>query len=95
VQVIGRTAIIVDDGLATGSTAIAGVEALRSMGATEVWVAVPVAPRDTARLVEQITDRLVVMQQPLHFQAVGAWYRDFSQTTDDEVKDLLAKSRLR
>lgn len=91
----GMTAIIVDDGLATGSTAMAGVEALRARDAAEVWVAVPVAPRDTARLLEGEADRVVVVHLPLHFGAVGAWYHDFTQTGDDEVRELLAESRLR
>lgn len=91
----GRTAIIVDDGLATGSTALAGVAALRERGATEVWVAVPVAPRDTSALLEEVAERVVVVHQPMYFGAVGAWYRDFSQTSDREVRDLLVSSRLR
>lgn len=90
----GHTAILVDDGLATGSTAMAGVAALRERGATQVWVAVPVAPRDTTELVETVADRVVVVHQPMYFGAVGAWYRDFRQTTDDEVRSLLAESRL-
>lgn len=91
----GTTAIIVDDGLATGSTAMAGVEALRARDAAAVWVAVPVAPRDTAHLLESQADRVVVVHLPMHFGAVGAWYRDFAQTGDEEVRELLAESRLR
>ena len=91
----GRTAVIVDDGLATGSTALAGVAALRARKAAEVWVAVPVAPPDTVRMLEQEADHVVVLSRPRHFGAVGAWYRDFSQTTDEEVRALLADSRLR
>ena len=91
----GRTAVVVDDGLATGSTAMAGVAALRARHATEVWVAVPVAPRDTTQMIEREADRVVVLSQPRYFGAVGAWYRDFGQTTDEEVRALLADSRLR
>ncbi|MEA1901924.1 MAG: phosphoribosyltransferase family protein [Actinomycetota bacterium] len=95
VKVVGRTAVIVDDGLATGSTAEAGIEALRHLGAGAVWVAVPVAPRDTSLRLGRIVDRLVVLSQPRYFQAVGAWYGDFRQTSDEEVETLLAESRLR
>lgn len=95
VKVVGRTAVIVDDGLATGSTAEAGVEALRHLGAGSVWIAVPVAPRDTAQRIGRLVDRLVVLSQPRYFQAVGTWYRDFGQTSDEEVQTLLAESRLR
>lgn len=85
----GRTAIVVDDGLATGATAMAGVEVLRQRGASEVWVAVPVAPPDTSEVLAEVADRLVVVHTPVHFGAVGAWYRDFTQTSDDEVRGLL------
>jgi len=91
----GRTALIVDDGLATGSTAQAAVAVLQKMGAREVWVAVPVAPRDTAARLAKTADRVVVVEQPASFGAVGSWYRDFTQTSDDEVRSLLAGSRLR
>jgi putative phosphoribosyl transferase len=90
-----RTAVIVDDGLATGSTAMAGVTALRARHAAEVWVAVPVAPRDTTQMLGREADRVVVLSQPRYFGAVGAWYRDFGQTTDEEVRALLVDSRLR
>jgi putative phosphoribosyl transferase len=91
----GRTALIVDDGLATGATALAAVEALRQREAGEVWVCVPVAPRDTVAVIGAVADRVVALQQPRSFGAVGAWYRDFAQTEDDEVRALLARSRLR
>ncbi len=91
----GRTALVVDDGLATGSTMMAAVAVLRARHAAEVWVAVPVAPRDTAGMLESKADRVVVLTQPRYFGAVGAWYRDFGQTTDEEVRALLADSRLR
>jgi predicted phosphoribosyltransferase len=90
-----RTSIIVDDGLATGSTALAAVSVMRERRASQVWVAVPVAPRDTTEALERVADRVVVIHQPSPFGAVGAWFRDFTQTTDDEVRKLLADSRLR
>jgi predicted phosphoribosyltransferase len=91
----GKTALVVDDGLATGATALAAVEALRSRGAAQVWVCVPVAPIDTTRTMQEVADRVVVLETPRRFGAVGAWYRDFSQTDDDTVRSLLALSRLR
>jgi len=92
---VGCTAVVVDDGLATGSTAAAGIAILRERGAGEVWLAVPVAPRDTTRDMERLADRVIVLSQPRAFGAVGSWYRDFEQTSDLEVRDLLSESRLR
>ena len=88
-----RTVIVVDDGLATGSTALAAVAVARERAAGSVWVAVPVAPRQTAEILEAAADRVVVLHQPRRFLAVGAWYYDFTQTTDAEVRDLLKRSR--
>ena len=90
----GHTAIVVDDGLATGSTALAAIEVLRAKGAGEVWLAVPVAPRGDLGDLERKADRIVVLSRPRHFAAVGAWYRDFTQTSDQEVRDLLVQARL-
>ncbi len=89
----GRTVIVTDDGLATGSTALAAVDVARAGHAREVWVAVPVAPADSIRKVAKVADQVVVLHRPQRFMAVGAWYRDFSQTTNDEVRDLLLRSR--
>lgn len=86
----GKTAVIVDDGLATGSTARAAVAVMRAKDPAAVWLAVPVAPADTTRLLEREADRVVVVHQPRFFGAVGAWYDDFTQTTDSEVRDLLS-----
>ena len=60
-----------------------------------MWLAVPVAPRDTAAKVSEIADEVVILETPRHFGAVGAWYGDFSQTSDSEVGALLAEARLR
>jgi len=90
----GRTAIVVDDGLATGSTAKAAVAVLREQGAAAVWLAVPVGPRDSLSDLVTVADRIVVLSQPRNFGAVGIWYRDFTQTTDEEVRALLSESRL-
>ena len=91
---IGHTAVVVDDGLATGSTALAAVSVLDQQGAGAVWLAVPVAPASPLGRLEEIVDRLVILHRPRGFGAVGSWYRDFAQTTNDEVRALLARSRL-
>jgi len=90
----GHTAIVVDDGLATGSTALAAMLVLERRGAAAIWLAVPVAPRGRLGNLEKKADRLVVLSRPHSFGAVGVWYRDFTQTSDSEVRALLAESRL-
>jgi len=92
VPVDGRTVIVVDDGLATGSSMKAAVEALRAQGAARIVVAVPVGPPDTCRELEELADEVVCLQRPAMFMAVGQWYEDFSQTGDDEVGELLAEA---
>ena len=91
--VSGRTVILVDDGLATGATMQAAVAALRSAGPKEVVVAVPVAPPETCAELEAEADRVVCAVTPEPFFAVGAGYRDFSQTSDDEVRELLRRNQ--
>lgn len=81
----GRTAILVDDGLATGATAIASVRMLRHQLAREVVLAIPVGPPDAIRRLEREADRVVYLLRPLSFLAVGDFYDDFTQTTDEEV----------
>lgn len=90
----GRTIILVDDGLATGSTMKAAVKAVRALGPAHIVVAVPVGASDTCRALAALADEVVCAYTPEPFSAVGLWYRDFSQTTDDEVRDLLEKGRL-
>ncbi|HYM69863.1 MAG TPA: phosphoribosyltransferase family protein [bacterium] len=87
----GRTAVLVDDGLATGATAIAAVRVLRHRLARDVVVAVPVGPPDALRRIEQEADRVICVLQPTAFTAVGGFYEDFTQTTDDEVTTCLAR----
>jgi predicted phosphoribosyltransferase len=84
-----RTAILVDDGLATGSTMRAAVQAVRALGPAHIVVAVPVGAPDTCEVFAHITDDTVCARTPEPFAAVGLWYADFSQTTDDEVHALL------
>ncbi len=91
----GHTALVVDDGLATGATALAAIEALRQRGSREVWLCVPVGPIDTLDAMRSVADSVVSVHRPRHFGAVGAWYRDFGQTGDSEVRALLSRARLR
>ncbi|HKG90593.1 MAG TPA: phosphoribosyltransferase [Gemmatimonadaceae bacterium] len=86
-----RTVILVDDGLATGSTMRAAVAALRQEGPARIIVAVPVAASETCQALRAEVDAAVCVATPEPFYAVGLWYDDFSQTTDDEVHDLLAR----
>ena len=88
----GKTVILVDDGLATGATMRAAVKALRQRGAAKIVVAVPVGPPDTCREFEDEADEVVCASEPEFFQAVGQYYEDFSQTSDDEVRDLLTRA---
>ena len=82
--------ILVDDGLATGSTMRAAVLAARRLKPAHVVVAAPVAARDTCSDLREVADDVVCTFTPEPFRAVGLWYEDFSQTTDDEVRQLLA-----
>jgi putative phosphoribosyl transferase len=87
------TAILVDDGVATGATAIAAVRALRARDVARLVLAIPVAPPETAAVLRGMVDDLVVLATPEPFYAVGAFYDDFRQVTDDEVERLLASAR--
>jgi putative phosphoribosyl transferase len=87
-----KTVILIDDGLATGATMRAAVKALRQRGAAKIVVAVPVGPPDTCKEFEEVADEVVCASAPEFFQAVGQYYDDFSQTSDDEVRALLAKA---
>jgi putative phosphoribosyl transferase len=91
-DVSDRIAILVDDGLATGASMRAAVAALRVQQPARIVVAVPVAPAETCKELRAEVDELVCGATPRPFMGVGAWYRDFSQTTDDEVKDLLLRA---
>jgi putative phosphoribosyl transferase len=85
----GRTVIIIDDGLATGSTMRAAVQAIKQQSPARVIVAVPVGAPDTCQDLGAIADEVVCARMPVPFSAVGQWYRDFSQTSDNEVRTLL------
>ncbi|MBB5121739.1 phosphoribosyltransferase [Streptomyces eurocidicus] len=87
----GRTAVVVDDGVATGATASAACEVARAHGAARVVLAVPVSAPDAAEALRAEVDELVCLTTPAVFLAVGEWYQDFSQTTDEEVVALLRR----
>lgn len=89
-QLSGRIALLVDDGLATGSTMRAAIQIAHKLGAARVVVAVPVGAPDTCNALEREVDELICLSRPLFFSAVSQWYRDFGQTSDEEVQDLLA-----
>jgi predicted phosphoribosyltransferase len=92
-DVRGRTVILVDDGLATGATMHAAIQALRQREPAHIVVAVPIAAPETCETLRAEVDDVVCAVTPEPFHAVGLWYEDFSQTTDEEVRDLLARSR--
>jgi predicted phosphoribosyltransferase len=89
----GRNVIIVDDGIATGSTMKAALASLKNRGAKTVTVAMPVGPPDTIQELKAQADRVVCLYTPAYFAAIGQFYEDFNQTTDEEVIELLRKSR--
>ncbi|MDZ8223217.1 phosphoribosyltransferase [Nostoc sp. ChiVER01] len=88
----GHTIILVDDGLATGSTMWAAVVAVRKQQPAQIVIAVPVGAPETCHELEAKVDKIVCILTPSPFQSVGLWYENFPQTTDEEVCDLLAKA---
>lgn len=92
VPVRGRSVVLVDDGLATGASMRAAVHALRQMEPARITVAVPVAAAETCQEFEQLVDRVVCAATPEPFYAVGLWYEQFPATSDEEVRELLARA---
>jgi predicted phosphoribosyltransferase len=88
----GKTVILVDDGLATGATMRAAVATLRAMGASRVVAAAPVAPPETCLALREVVDQMICVLTPDPFLAVGAWYEDFSETSDETVRALLRRA---
>lgn len=93
-EVVGKTIILVDDGLATGASMRAAITALRVQHPKTLIVAVPVASEQTCAELRQYTDAIICAMTPRPFYGVGMWYDDFSQTTDDEVQDLLRRNTI-
>jgi putative phosphoribosyl transferase len=94
-DVAGKTVILVDDGIATGSTIEAAVRALRQQNPAKIVVAVPTAAADSCDRLEPLVDELVALMRPIYFHAVGQWYENFHQTTDAEVKYLMTEAGAR
>jgi predicted phosphoribosyltransferase len=94
-DVIGRIVILVDDGIATGSSMRAAIAALRPRHPAKIVVAVPVAAAPTARRLESEADEVICLSRPTDFLAVGEWYEDFQPVTDREVRRLLEAADLR
>ncbi|HSP70271.1 MAG TPA: phosphoribosyltransferase [Bryobacteraceae bacterium] len=92
IEVRGREVILVDDGLATGSTMLAAVRALRHQNAARIIVAVPVGSRTACQMLRREADELVCLSAPEHFESVGSWYEDFTQVTDREVQEALSSA---
>lgn len=88
----GRTVILVDDGLATGATMLAGIAALRKQDPAKIVVAVPVCPPETLAEIERAADETVILFAPAWFRGVGQFYKDFAQLSDETVRDLLARA---
>ncbi|MGH9085192.1 MAG: phosphoribosyltransferase family protein [Acidimicrobiales bacterium] len=95
VPLTGRTVVLVDDGMATGATALAACHVVRALGAARVVLAVPVASPSAIDALRSATDEIVCLETPARFRAVGEWYERFSQTTDDEVVAILAEASQR
>jgi len=95
IDISGREVIVVDDGLATGSTMLAVVRALRQQNARRIVIAVPVGPRDTCDTLRREADDVVCLSSPEPFQSVGTWYEDFTQITDHEVRHALSPASFR
>jgi putative phosphoribosyl transferase len=89
----GRTAVVVDDGIATGATARAACLVARAHGAARIVMAAPVASRQSVVLLGQVADQVIALEEPEPFYAVGQWYLDFQQTSDEQVLSLLGASR--
>jgi putative phosphoribosyl transferase len=93
VSLVGCTSLIVDDGIATGSTARAACAVARAHGAARIVVAAPIASRGAVSRLHRDADDVIVLDQPQAFRAIGEFYEDFSQTTDEEVTDILEGRR--
>jgi putative phosphoribosyl transferase len=94
-ELLGRTVIVVDDGLATGATPRVALEIARTRGAEKIIVAIPVSPPETIAELKGLAVEVISLQFPLGYLAVGEWYDNFTQTIDDEVTSLLRRSSIK
>jgi predicted phosphoribosyltransferase len=92
VEIQGKTAILIDDGLATGASMQAAVAGLRQLDPAQIIIAVPTASPEACRKFTELVERIVCLETPEPFRGVGEWYGDFSQTSDDEVRELLQQA---
>lgn len=90
----GKTAVVVDDGIATGYTALAGIEYLKLFAPFEIWLVTPTCAKDTLRLLEENTDKIICLETPDDFYAVGQSYLEFPQISDEEVSNLLKSYKI-
>jgi len=95
VDIHGKTVIVVDDGVATGASMMMAVRLLRAGGPASIVVAVPVAPPEAVKALRDVADRVVAVSQPESFYAIGQFYADFSQTSDEEARRILEEARRR
>ena len=89
----GKTVILVDDGIATGSTMLAAIHSVKNKGTKQVIVAVPVTARDSLKKIQKQVDQVVYLSAPIFFNSVGSFYKEFSQTTDQEVINLILTNK--
>jgi putative phosphoribosyl transferase len=95
IDLVGKVVVVVDDGIATGGTAVAALRWARARGAARVILAVPVAPAEAVARIRREADVVQVLATPEPFYAVGQWFDDFGQVSDDEVQELLERRRVR
>lgn len=88
----GRQVLLVDDGVATGATMLAAIAAVRQQHPADIIVAIPVAPADTLSKLQTVAEQVICLFSPTPFYAIGQWYVDFNQTSDDDVRSLLAQA---
>ena len=87
----GRTVVLVDDGIATGATMFVAIQWVKKQKPKQIIVAIPVGPKDTIEKLNDIVDKVIVLQSPLYFNAVGEFYREFDQVDDYQVQEIMSK----
>lgn len=91
-DISGKSIVLVDDGIATGTCMFLAINEIRKLGAKEIFVASPVCPPQTEENIRKITDKLIILKHPFHFVGIGAYYSDFTQLTDSQVIELIKRS---